>query len=321
LRSRSPRRGRACAAATAVLFASIAIPAAAQATLVFDPFDDGDRTNGADPLDIAWFVTNTGNPTSAAVGDAGTAPLSSALLVTNTGGTFAPVVGHFSLLSLAVNQTATLTFDFRIGAIPSGGLPSAATADLRFGLYNSRGTQQTADTNSNASVTTDFGYRADIPVGTSTTGDTFQVQQESGTNGTVMAGSDNTLLGATAANVARIADQNVYSARLTLLRTGSGIDLTAAVFSGAGAAGAPLYSVTTTDTGAPNNNPADNSGIVTDFDTIAFGSANATFSYQIDNVRLSTAVVPEPGTLPLAVAASLPLLAARVRRRRRAGHG
>ena len=151
----------------ALLSLLAAAPARAYLIIVDDQFNDGGRSNGADPLDVAWWEQNTGTTTT--VNAAG--GLTGNSLLVDSNGTFRPVVAAFPLTTIALGQRLRLAFDIQV--FGSGTTGSGATlngtgnppnpSEFRFGLYNYNNTAPTAD--GNTSSGNDFGYRGRILAG------------------------------------------------------------------------------------------------------------------------------------------------------------
>lgn len=107
--------------------------------LVSDQFIDGGRSNGADPLDTAWWAhNNNGAGAAPTIGTDNTAPLSGNVLQFGGSAVGSSALGTFALKSLASpGEYIAAQFDVRYTANGGGGPV--------LGLYNSMGTVQAAD--------------------------------------------------------------------------------------------------------------------------------------------------------------------------------
>ncbi len=116
------------------LLAPFVAPAGA-AVIYSDNFSDGNR-NG-------WYAFT-------ATGGTATVPSDAMVLTQGTGST--AVISYFTPTTLTPGQTMTLTFDFQTS--------STGSADIRFGLFNSQGSQINTDlaATSNAAFNNDLGY-------------------------------------------------------------------------------------------------------------------------------------------------------------------
>lgn len=262
------------AACSGILVLGALLPAAHAVTLFEDSFADGDRTNGDDPLDGQWrFITNTA-PANSTVVDG-------ALTVGGTvsgSGNNPHLVTTFDPYALALGETISLSFDFR-----STGAANAT--GIRFGLFNSGGTNLSADlvgVNPNPTGTTfqnDIGFSVFAPH--QLTGDIgFYHRPANATANTVqLAVAANTLLAPGPLAVATN-PTDLFSASLSLTRTAGGYDY-AVSYAGSSFAGS---------TATTNGNFT--------FDSLAiFGIEGSGASLTIDNVVVTA--VPEPGSLAL----------------------
>lgn len=129
------------------------VTAQAQSVIVNDPFTDGGRTNGADPLDIPWFSLTT-SPVLSVVDDSGGLGSGNALQAApDTNVQLVGVVPTITTLA-NVGESLVLTMDFRFNVAPVGSF-----SGFRFGLFNSNGTSVTGDNSGVAGpAANDFGY-------------------------------------------------------------------------------------------------------------------------------------------------------------------
>ena len=181
----------------------------------------------------------------------------------------------------------TLTMDFRFEALPT----VSSTDGLRFGLYNTNGTN--ANTNGGAASDNDFGYQARIGTGT-TAGFGLNKENINNTAGELGAGNDRVALTVVNPGDVAINDTLKHSLSFTITKTSAGVDVSAAVD------GSPLGTGTST---VP----------YLTFDEILISHATPQ-AYRVDNV-LVTSNVPEPGTLGV-IGAGMLLLGRRRRMRK-----
>ncbi len=174
---------------TAVLAIMVpAIPAVASPIiLVEDSFTDGDRTDGADPLDVAWYKVEEGAPGDQTLtvqnDDAGIGG-GNALAVTHTAtDNRRGMLANFSEVTLATfGDSISLSFDFRLLNNPL----TNSKEDFRFGLLNSNGTVQDSDQLTDDIADDDVGYYIRASTGTQTE---WSYAKERGT-ASFMAGGD-----------------------------------------------------------------------------------------------------------------------------------
>lgn len=280
----------------ALLLASAALPAFSFAqVLVNDTFSDGGHSNGADAQDVAWFYGVNSTPSSVGVVDVDgnnrfrvVAPLLS--------GTNPLLTSTFETASLSVGQTITLSFDFT-----STGVASAS--GIRFGLYNGGGTNLTGNMVGSPPA---FGSVFHNDVGFSV----FAPHQQTGaiqlhhrkanseTNANLLGGAtaiNESIVGASATLGAATNTTSVYTASLSLTRTGDGYDYSVS-YAGTSFGGTTTLTPTFS------------------FDTIGILALNnAEQAFTIDNVTVT--VIPEPSAF--AALAGLGVLGAATARRRR----
>lgn len=259
------------------LLLSLLSPAAVNAAIVFsDTFEDGGRTDGADPADITWYRANQ-NLTLNVVADSFAGGGSLNALAVDVGGidAFKRIVGLFpsTTLGSGIGDSLKLTFAMRATNLVSN------ANGFRFGLYNSAGSVISADetnTSNNAAETNDFGYYVRIPTGTPA-GPTSLLDEPFGDNTMGGTTGGTSIVTGTPPNVA-INDTVGHLFALTLTRTsatsiGFQVELDSNVIA------------TGSDTAA----------IVTTFDEVYFGTgATNNFDYVLDNVQLEAIAVPEP---------------------------
>jgi len=179
-------------ALTAVAVVAPFLPSAKATVVAQDPFTDGGRTDGTDPLDMAWYTFNTASSTLAVVSDTGGINTGNALQFAPNG-TFQGIVANLpSLVALNDGESVRLTFDYRY--VSATNLNQSAR--LRFGLYNSNGTYTTADSQSTPR-TNDLGYFAVTNPGVSDSSSTLMYREIAGDE--ITQGTNTALSGAGAA--------------------------------------------------------------------------------------------------------------------------
>jgi hypothetical protein len=255
--------------AIALLFFSVGFLAAAPAgaaTVLFDPFTDGDRALGSDTNDTSWFSNSTG-----------------ILSVVNNQLRYAPTATYKSFVGafhnqvtqslVNINDKLTLTFDFHFIAIPGG---TDAKTQFRFGLYNANGTFATAD--NTTADTNDFGYGAWIRVNGSAA--SSQVWKEAGPGGTtdhLLTGGTITQIGSNSTNPATLNDTNNHTALLQLIKVAGGVRILAQID------GNTILDV------------LDSSSVYTSFNEVAIGEGLLTNkTFQVDNIKVDYTPVPLP---------------------------
>ncbi len=129
-------RSRSMLSMSAMAAVLLAIGSAAQAApvvIVDDQFNDGDRTNGVDPLDTPWYTTTNGPATLVGIDGNGRFAIESNI-TSPTG--FNPVPSTvFTPQTLAVGDKLRLSFESVLTTPLTGGTANV----FRFGLYNSNG--------------------------------------------------------------------------------------------------------------------------------------------------------------------------------------
>lgn len=286
---------------TILLYLSTLLAVSA-APFVTDPFADGNHTAPtADPGSLVWYRTaSTAGSTLAVIDDTSVVPSSKALSLSTTS-TFRGFLAFFPAKTPAVGQTLSLQFDFRFTALPINN-----SNGFRFGIFDSGGTQQTADAN-NATREGDRGYG--IWTNPGLNGTSTRLFVESG--GPVGSGAD-ILGGATPYELRGVGsngssfdcgDTARHTALLRITPQANGnVFLEARIDNGTTAVG--------TVTAVADR--------FTTFDTIAFANGGVTQSFLIDNVTvtlnakptvaltspLPNTLYPEPASIHLAATAT-----------------
>lgn len=186
-----------------------------------DGFNDGGRTNGADPLDIPWARVATCNLSNATDS---TTPMSGNVLNIAPSGTFGGSYGIFNsgsgvALGTDPGDSLRVEVNFRWTSTAN------ANNQLRFGLYNNGGTHSTTDGSS--SHNNDTGYRFSLNMA----GGTGGLVMEAGTSATIGSGSDGAAVSSqTAGTSAPALGTSGHSLTYILTRlSGGGIEMSAAL--------------------------------------------------------------------------------------------
>jgi len=148
----------------------LALPVSA-AVIADDPFTDNSHTNatGGDTLGMVYYRSVSGASAPLTVADDSTG------IGTGKALYFSPtasqkILGYFTPVTLATTgESLRLSFDFRFTVTPVGGSES-----IRFGLFNSNGTQQTSEPGG-TTRNDDKGY---VMTMNAVTGGNFRVQKE-----------------------------------------------------------------------------------------------------------------------------------------------
>ena len=250
------------------LFALFCAATARSAVLVSDTFSDGERLTQSLPSSVRWYTRET----------AGTS-VSGGQLITTPSTDYRGAMGYLdSAQTIAVGHELTLSFNYMFSAIANGDY------NFTFGLYNSGGTQMSADGSVNSSTfNNDTGYVAAGLLGSDPSGPgRYHLHERiSGANnllsvaGLPMLGSGTKQLNGTAINT-------LYTASLTLTRVGADTMIVRSSIAG--------QTLVRTDTVS----------IVTSFDQIFINGAAASGTMYFDNITVTYgSAVPEPGTLGL----------------------
>lgn len=279
------------------VIASLALAAtpASAATIFFDTFTDGGRTNGADAQDVAWYETSTA--VNSSIISSGGGELTGNTLSVDTVNSFQGVTAPFSMTTLSVGQTLTVTLDLRLVSATN------LSNGIRIGFSNSNSNVYTADGVPNtgtAAAFTHFGYFTGV--GTNTDNG-VNVQQDAGTDDTAgfSNGAGISAIG-TAVSTGGFDNNTNRSILFSITRTATGASLNSQVFGAVGSTGTPISQVIQEDTTSPYFS----------FDQLSVRIGNSgSVDYNIDNVLVT--VVPEPGAALLGGLGMLMLL-----RRRRA---
>jgi hypothetical protein len=270
-------------------------------SIVHDTFADGDRTNqDLANNSVAVLKTRSGTTATSNVGS---------VVFNPTGATGADMFfGYFTESGAPVTLGVGDTLSFSLMMSFTG--LAAASNSLRFGIFDSQGTRQTADLTSGASNTNfpeDTGYALFTALNSAAaTGNAFTLNERTTLTAPNIfnTGSDFTTVGSTGTPFQALSNNQDYVLTYSISRQSD----TETVLS-AGISGGTLsnYSHTVTDTSTPQ----------TTFDYFAFRIPGNTFATEIFfkdiNVATITAV-PEPSTLALL---AMPTMALFVRRKRR----
>lgn len=259
----------------ACLCADVFALTSSSATVADDPFADGARTDGADPLDMTWFSNEVGagSPTTLSVAADG-ALTGNALVADNPtvpANTFVQraVVGLFngSPQTLgAVGDTLTLSLDFRF----ANALSASGENRFRFGLYNAMGTPSGGDVTNITSD--DKRYWAQTGYG-SVGGNTGFLNESGDGSSRLTEGGDLAQLGAEGS--ATINDTAKHTGILTITRTGANeLTLRMLVLNVSGGA---MIDVTRVDA----------SPVTYTFDEVVLAMCSNELDYHVDNVDVT----------------------------------
>ena len=242
--------------------------------LVLDPFTDGGRNNGADPLDTAWFTVYPAGsgtlPTLNVVDDAAGIGAGHALFIDNVTNAAQSdsksIAAGFPRVTLtATGDQLTLSCQFRFARIAA----NHAQNFFRFGPYDNQATPFTADNQYKPGLK---GYLASVNFGT--TGSVPALLDESGLEGNVNSGSDVAVVGSfggTALGLSTAAAS--YSATLTFTKTATAVTARLRLLT---ATGTVLLDQTVTDT-TP----------LTTFNQVIFSTSQSEADYVLDNVTVN----------------------------------
>lgn len=247
----------------ALTIAFTSFGAHASTTLLNDSFTDNNRTNQSLPDSAAYYLLGRSSGNLAASGGQ----------LNWTTGTTSTTVAYFTdsgAITLATGEYISLGFTFQV--------TGATDLDqgLRLGLFNSGGTRISGDNAGSASspmFSDDTGYFASLNL-SNTSAAKFGIYDRSSSTAQNLfdLGTGTTALGFTTGVI--LADGTPYNGNVTLLNTGSGVQVTITI------AG---VTITRTDTTSPN----------VAFDMLAFYNSNAATS-GISFSNISVTVVPEP---------------------------
>ena len=258
--------------------------------MVSDPFSDGNRNGGADPLGLAWWRISPsagGQPVQLSiVSDAG---LGSGLaLRVDNAGTNANLWSNKGFMARFPTQTLvrtgdrlTLSFAFRFAQI----FASDPLNLFSFGLYDSRGTLVTADHQYSLSID-DRGYLANFTYGTSPGAAFFA--KEPGGAGAILS-EDLAQLGPTAISGVSLGVSAVKrTAVFSVEKTASGVSLQMRILDDRDL---PIFEASQNDAAA----------VLTAFDEIVIATRRMETDYLIDNVKVDftpAGTAPPPATPP-----------------------
>jgi hypothetical protein len=297
----------ACAALLGALV--VAAPGVLAAPIVQDGFNDGARSNGADPLDADWYrvkydptLSGTDSLLASVTADNGTPGIGSgnALKIENTTTTGdRHLVANFPACTLLVpGDYVDLTFDFRV----LGGPPSTDRG-FRFGLFNSNGSVIGADEKTSSATENDIGYFARISTGANTSA---TLNKDKGV-ASFMGGTDLGII-LTNSTFGGINDNNRHSAHVTLTLAQFESSTTPGSFYN----GLKIAFVLDEGTAGAKSMLEDDKALetgTTTFNEIGFSSYTGGLDLVIDNINIQG--VPEPATLCLLALGGAAVLARR----------
>jgi len=257
---------------------------AGAATVLNDTFTDGDRTDGTDAQDTAWFsvcvpIVSVGTDTTLTNGN--TLSLTTASTSTSI---FRRLVGEFTTQSLTnVGDKITLSLDFRMASL---GTTGNTNRGFKVGLFNTNGSSMTADGTSSAEPTSstpnatsnDTGYF--VGIGTGTTG-TTALMREDGIGATFMAGTDIAYLTSSTGTSPQIQDLLAHSLTFTITKDSE----------------TTLQIDFNLDGGDIDLTSTGGSTLITSFNEVGFSTGSYQTGFVIDNVNVE--FIPEPATIAL----------------------
>jgi hypothetical protein len=244
-----------------------------------DDFEDGNRDG--------WYRTSGGN-LSVADDAAGIGSGNALYMDNNSTSTQRRILANFSAVELlAVGDSLSLSFDFRLTA------PGNVDGGFRFGLFNSRGTLQTADATSgtsSANAADDIGYFVMLSLGTNTRARLVEERAE----GTSFMGGTDLDYHQTIDDFGGISDALKHTAVFTVTRVSSPSVQTPGEFVDVMVLelliDGELYMI---------DADGDRASLRSVFDEVGFSGANTASNFIIDNVNVTFTPVPEPATLAL----------------------
>jgi|GEM_PF-1350063 len=190
--------------------------------LLYDKFNDGARSAGADPYDTAWYLTSVTNVSATIVNDAPFERPSLGVSDLKTGtsgrGVVRGLIAPFTPVTLAnTGDYVRAVVTFRINNNPTTYFGN----HLNLGLYDSGATPATADGTTNTGD--DKGYFAYIPYGVANAGGSgnASLRREAGGVSSINLGTDVSTLASASPTWNSLRDTSIRTATLTLTRTGA----------------------------------------------------------------------------------------------------
>ncbi len=267
---------------------------ASAVVIVSDTFDANISDDVADSLDLAYY-TNNGSANLLWLSN--DAVLGSCLRFRPYSSDTRSVTGALGAgVNLnTVGSSLAWSFDFALKAI------SLTSPSVSFGLYNTNGTAAMA--NGSTASNNDYGYLVTMPL----TGNAqLLLGKESGTNSTVLQGTDVTTLG-TSTETLSLTTGVKYTSQLTIVRSGvTNLTISIIISQGSNVLATTSYV----------------DSVTSDFsiDEIVIGASGTGTSpaprtdLVVDNIKLESTSVPEAASLGLLGAIALPLLVSAKRR-------
>ena len=285
---------------TAAIGTLVVLSATANAiTIVHDTFADADRTNqDLANNSVALFKTRSGTTVTSDVGSVVFNPTAAA----GSDMFYGFFTDSGSPVSLAVGDTLTLSLTISFTGLATG------NNSLRFGIFDSQASRQTADLTggaSNATFAGDTGYGLFTPLSTAPpTGNAFTLNERTTTTTTNIfnAGADFTTVGTSGTPGQALSDDQNYVLTYSIFRQSDTDTVLTAGISGGSLSN---YGHSVTDTSTPQ----------TAFDWFGFRIPGNTFATTISfkDIEVTTITVPEPSTLALL---AMPITALLARRKR-----
>jgi hypothetical protein len=247
-------------------------PSVQAASLLEDTFADGDRSS-----DPTWYwMTGMANDDRVDSVDAGAGTWTVGDSDLSNGNSNGYVVAYFTATTLDIGDSITLSFDFSYA-------DAAASAgnQLRFGLFNSGGSQVSADgATSDSAFNDDAGYGSFYSLQTTEGSGGYSIRGRTGGNDTLWSASTgglDTLLVSDDSDISAV--DTTYSASFTITSTASGELTISSTING--------QTIEYTDTAAST----------TTFDMISIYAGGANGALTLSN--MSVTLIPEPSTFAL----------------------
>ncbi|MEL6795420.1 MAG: GC-type dockerin domain-anchored protein [Planctomycetota bacterium] len=253
--------------------------------LVNDGFGDGDRDNDGiaegpvtDGLDIgqAWYLARgTSSVTASVADDSGGIDSGNALDVISDSASNRVFISTFNPTTLSDGERIIMRLDVRITESPIDPVDSSGAGNgdrrFRFGLYDGKGTNITADSSDNTITDDDTGYMVQADLGTADGGTTLTGR---GDPAGILLGGSTVSMSASTSDPAFAATNDAKKYEFIIARSGDDLDFTLVVDGFIAQDGEILAADLTAN------------GLTYDFDTVAFGTNGGAADYRVDNVEV-----------------------------------
>ena len=206
------------------------------AVIAFDGFDDGERaTDGsALPLDtLAWYCSSSGSLLNVA---------SQALKLTPGSATSRHATAYFPRQLLSEGESLTLSFDFSVTA------PANVSSGLRFGLFDSEGSTNYLNADTDNADVTYTGYAAFTNLAPSSSNPLSLRRRDASGSGTALITqtTDYSILGSAGGPTTTFSPGVTYHATLSITQSGSSTADIKVLIEGGGLSG---YTLSRSDSG------------------------------------------------------------------------